>query len=438
MKCSNCNSEVKKSDKKCSNCGATLIWDTKKGNHKKVISSKRYISIAFIATMAGSFFFFLIFSMMGALVDHSFNFIQATSVTFIVFSSICIIAFSILILVNKETNKKRMKNFLISLGVAVALVAIFSTVQSISRNPYQSANGFFEELDYENAIKYYQIVIDENKNDEYVAEAKLKIEKAENIINILKESKKPTEVEKVIIEEEVKESLNDPPIAYAGEDIKCNIGDVVTLDGSNSTDANGDKLSYIWNYSGGEFSGKKLSFEVNEPKTYFVSLTVSDGKASDSDMVKIIVEDLEKIAEEVEDEAIEEIPEVEVSEEEEITEDEEPEPEETVEEEPIVEEKPDEATLGEKQAALKALDYLAYTPFSYSGLVEQLKFEGYTHEEAVYGVDKCGADWNEQAALKALDYLNYSSFSRNELIAQLEYEGFTRQQAEYGVQAVGY
>jgi len=91
-----------------------------------------------------------------------------------------------------------------------------------------------------------------------------------------------------------------------------------------------------------------------------------------------------------------------------------------------------------EQAALKAEDYLNYSSFSYSGLVEQLKFEGYTHEEAVYGVDKCGADWNEQAAKKAEDYLNYSSFSRTELIAQLEFEGFTRQQAEFGAQAVGY
>jgi Host cell surface-exposed lipoprotein. len=96
------------------------------------------------------------------------------------------------------------------------------------------------------------------------------------------------------------------------------------------------------------------------------------------------------------------------------------------------------ATLGEKNAALKALDYLAYTSFSYSGLVEQLKFEGYTQEEAVYGVDRCGADWNKQAALKAKQYLDYTSFSRDGLIAQLEFEGFTRQQAEYGVQAVGY
>ena len=91
-----------------------------------------------------------------------------------------------------------------------------------------------------------------------------------------------------------------------------------------------------------------------------------------------------------------------------------------------------------EQAAKSALNYLAYTSFSYSGLVDQLKYEGFTHEEAVYGVDRCGADWNEQAAKSAQSYLDYSSFSRDGLIAQLEYEGFTRQQAEYGVRAVGY
>ena len=38
----------------------------------------------------------------------------------------------------------------------------------------------------------------------------------------------------------------------------------------------------------------------------------------------------------------------------------------------------------------------------------------------------------------AENYLKVSSFSRNELINQLEYEGFTSEQAEYGVKAAGY
>jgi hypothetical protein len=45
----------------------------------------------------------------------------------------------------------------------------------------------------------------------------------------------------------------------------------------------------------------------------------------------------------------------------------------------------------------------------------------------------------EKNALKsAQNYLKNMAFSREGLIEQLEYEGFTRQQAEYGVQVVGY
>lgn len=95
-------------------------------------------------------------------------------------------------------------------------------------------------------------------------------------------------------------------------------------------------------------------------------------------------------------------------------------------------------TMGQKNALAKADDYLNYTAFSYSGLIEQLEYEGFSTEEATFAADNCGADWNEQAAKKAQDYLDYTSFSRQGLIDQLIYEGFTQEQAEYGVTAVGY
>ena len=94
--------------------------------------------------------------------------------------------------------------------------------------------------------------------------------------------------------------------------------------------------------------------------------------------------------------------------------------------------------MGQKNAVRKAKDYLAFTGFSHSGLIEQLEFEGFSTEEATYGADNCGADWNEQAAIKAEEYLNTMSFSRDGLIEQLEFEGFTAEQAEYGATAVGY
>lgn len=60
------------------------------------------------------------------------------------------------------------------------------------------------------------------------------------------------------------------------------------------------------------------------------------------------------------------------------------------------------ATMGETNALNKAKDYLSIMAFSYSGLINQLEYEGYSASEATYGADHCGADWNEQAAKKLL------------------------------------
>lgn len=98
----------------------------------------------------------------------------------------------------------------------------------------------------------------------------------------------------------------------------------------------------------------------------------------------------------------------------------------------------DNRTMGQRNALDKADSYLAFTAFSREGLIEQLEYEGFSHSDAVYGADNCGANWNQQAALKAQSYLDLSSFSRQGLIEQLEYEGFTHGQAVYGVEAVGY
>ena len=95
-------------------------------------------------------------------------------------------------------------------------------------------------------------------------------------------------------------------------------------------------------------------------------------------------------------------------------------------------------TTAQKNALVTAGKYLNYTAFSYTGLIEQLEYEGYSTEDATFAVDRCGADWNEQAAKCAKKYLDYSSFSRDGLIEQLEYEGFTAEQAEYGVSSAGY
>lgn len=97
-----------------------------------------------------------------------------------------------------------------------------------------------------------------------------------------------------------------------------------------------------------------------------------------------------------------------------------------------------EITIGQSNALRSAKQYLEIQAFSYNGLIEQLEYEKYTHKEAIYAVDNCGADWNEQAAKSAKGYLDMMEFSREELIEQLQYEGFTYEQAVYGVEKNGY
>lgn len=95
-------------------------------------------------------------------------------------------------------------------------------------------------------------------------------------------------------------------------------------------------------------------------------------------------------------------------------------------------------TTGEKNALRSAREYLNFSAFSYTGLIKQLEYEGYSTEEATYAADNCNANWNLQAAKSAKEYLDMSSFSRQELINQLIYEGYTQEQAEYGVTQNGY
>ena len=94
-------------------------------------------------------------------------------------------------------------------------------------------------------------------------------------------------------------------------------------------------------------------------------------------------------------------------------------------------------TTGQKNALNSAKSYLSFMAFSYQGLIKQLEFEKYSSEEAVYGADNCGADWNEQALKSAKHYIDFSAFSHQGLIKQLEFEKFTNEQAKYGADNCG-
>ncbi len=85
---------------------------------------------------------------------------------------------------------------------------------------------------------------------------------------------------------------NEAPVANAGADQTLDAtGQTtsVTLDGSGSSDADGDALSYSWTLNGSVVS-TDASFSTNlADGSYTFTLTVSDGEESDSDEVSVTV-----------------------------------------------------------------------------------------------------------------------------------------------------
>jgi len=95
--------------------------------------------------------------------------------------------------------------------------------------------------------------------------------------------------------------VNTAPIANAGPDQTVTVDDVVTLDGSGSTDPNGDGLTYAWTLTsipGGSTAaltgGTTVSptFTADLAGVYVASLVVNDGTVnSAADTVTITAEE---------------------------------------------------------------------------------------------------------------------------------------------------
>jgi len=90
---------------------------------------------------------------------------------------------------------------------------------------------------------------------------------------------------------------NQPPTADAGVDQTVVVGTEVTLDGSVSSDPDGDVLTYRWHQTGGpsvtlsDASTVQPTFTPAEPGTYIFSLVVNDGKVDNAaDEVTVTVE----------------------------------------------------------------------------------------------------------------------------------------------------
>ncbi len=92
-----------------------------------------------------------------------------------------------------------------------------------------------------------------------------------------------------------------------------------------------------------------------------------------------------------------------------------------------------------KEEAVKdAKNILSVSAYSYQGMIDRLGREQFTDEEAKYGADNCGADWNEQAKKEAETVLSISTYSKDELRARLQREGFTESQIEYALKNINF
>jgi chitodextrinase len=90
---------------------------------------------------------------------------------------------------------------------------------------------------------------------------------------------------------------NEKPVADAGLDKTVPVGTTVTLDGSGSHDANGDPLTYAWEFTGrpagstatlSDPADQKPKFTADKPGDYAVQLIVNDGYV-DSDPATVMV-----------------------------------------------------------------------------------------------------------------------------------------------------
>jgi len=85
-------------------------------------------------------------------------------------------------------------------------------------------------------------------------------------------------------------AVNIAPVANAGSAQSVIVNDLVLLNGSNSSDANGDSLTYSWTLTKPAGSAATLSsataveptFTADVAGTYSLSLVVNDGKVSSS------------------------------------------------------------------------------------------------------------------------------------------------------------
>lgn len=83
---------------------------------------------------------------------------------------------------------------------------------------------------------------------------------------------------------------NRPPVAEAGPNKNGMVGQTIYFDGGGSYDPDGDTLKYNWDFGDGQkATGKTTSHTYQQANIYAVTLTVDDGKISQTDSVTVTI-----------------------------------------------------------------------------------------------------------------------------------------------------
>ena len=96
----------------------------------------------------------------------------------------------------------------------------------------------------------------------------------------------------------------------------------------------------------------------------------------------------------------------------------------------------EDMTDSQKEAYDYVETYLSDFPGSRNGLIKYLTNEGYSEEDATVVADSCSIDYDENAIKSAADHLEqFTNFydDRDSLVEALKMEGFTQEQAENAV-----
>jgi tetratricopeptide (TPR) repeat protein len=146
--------------------------DSKK--EQKIIS-KRPISIVLVSLL-GALFAIIILVISFTAVDF-IDFLYGLLIILLFFCIPLILIFLSLLFFNLiKKNKKRAIGFTIASGVCILVVALSLLGISLFKEPFQRAEDLFVGKQYEQAAIYYEKVIEDSKNQDQVANAKLRIE----------------------------------------------------------------------------------------------------------------------------------------------------------------------------------------------------------------------------------------------------------------------